>query len=64
MNGTFDERTFRNELIEKYHGKVLIITTTQGKKEIVSFKDASFKMLTKEWYTSKNKKIKIRTKNG
>lgn len=55
MNGTCDERTFKNKLIEKY-GEDLIITTTHGKKAIVSFKDTSFKILTEAWYTSKKKK--------
>jgi len=45
MNGTCDERTFKNKLIEKY-GEDLIITKTQGKKAIVSFKNTSFKIFT------------------
>ncbi|XP_029341748.1 uncharacterized protein LOC100571724 isoform X2 [Acyrthosiphon pisum] len=52
MEGTCDEKTLKNKLINKY-GDDIIITKSHGRKSVVSFKNTGFKVLTNAWYDSK-----------
>ncbi|KAE9537480.1 hypothetical protein AGLY_006503, partial [Aphis glycines] len=44
MEGTCDEKTLKNKLINKY-GDDIIITMSRGKKSVVCFKNTGFKVL-------------------
>lgn len=57
MEGLCEEKTLRNKLKEKY-GDDILITSAQGKKSVVSFKNTGYKVLTNAWYESKKNDTK------